>query len=82
MGLYIEERLCKGCGLCVHFCKRDTLRVSDRLNVKGYNVVEVFAPEKCKACKLCEMNCPDFAIYVESVKNKQKQRTKLTKTKI
>jgi len=27
--------------------------------------VEVFAPEKCKPCKLCEMNCPDFAVYVE-----------------
>jgi NAD-dependent dihydropyrimidine dehydrogenase PreA subunit len=41
--------------------------MSDRRNVKGYNVVEVAQPEKCKPCKLCEINCPDFVIYVESM---------------
>ena len=67
MVVYIEERFCKGCGLCVHFCRRDVLRMSERRNVKGYNVVEVFQPDKCKPCKLCEINCPDLAIYVESL---------------
>ncbi len=41
--------------------------MSERRNVKGYNVVEVFQPDKCKPCKLCEINCPDLAIYVESL---------------
>ena len=54
--------------LCIHFCKKGVLKISDKRNVKGYNVVEVFAPGKCKPCKLCEMNCPDFAVYVEAEK--------------
>ena len=65
MPVYIEEKLCKGCGLCVHFCKRGVLKMSSKRNVKGYNVVEVFAADRCKPCKLCEMNCPDFAVFVE-----------------
>jgi len=38
--------------------------MSERLNEKGYNVVEVVYPEDCNACNRCEINCPDFAIYV------------------
>jgi len=59
MVVYIEERLCKGCGLCMHYCPK-----SDRRNEKGFNVAEVADPEKCNACKMCEINCPDFVIYV------------------
>lgn len=64
MSVYIEEWLCKGCGLCVHFCPRGVLGMSERLNEKGYNVVEVIHAEKCKPCELCELNCPDLAICV------------------
>lgn len=65
MAVYIDEKLCKGCGLCVHFCPKEVLEMSDRRNEKGYNLAEVVNPEDCNACKLCEINCPDFAIYVE-----------------
>lgn len=68
MAVYIEESLCKGCGLCVHFCKKGVLRMSGKRNLKGYTVVEVCAADKCKPCKLCEANCPDFAVYVEAGK--------------
>jgi len=64
MALYIDEKLCKGCGLCVYYCPKGVLEMSDRRNEKGYNVVEVAHPEKCNSCKLCEISCPDFAIYV------------------
>ena len=78
MAVYIEERFCKGCGLCVYFCKHDVLRMSDRRNVKGYNVVEAFAPETCTSCRLCEFNCPDFALYVEAEKKtKPKEKRKV-----
>lgn len=78
MAVYIEERLCKGCGLCVRFCKRNVLKMSDRRNAKGYNVVGALMPEKCTACRLCEINCPDFALYIEAEKKakpKEKQKT-------
>lgn len=64
MAIYIEEELCKGCGLCVYYCPKGVLEMSDRRNEKGYNVVEVANPEKCNSCKLCEISCPDFVIYV------------------
>lgn len=64
MAVYIDERVCKGCGLCIHFCPKGVLAMSERLNEKGYNVVEVVYPENCNACDLCEINCPDLAIYV------------------
>ncbi len=64
MAIYIEERLCKGCVLCVHYCPKEVLKMSDRRNEKGYNVAEVANPEKCNSCKMCEINCPDFVIYV------------------
>lgn len=77
MAVYIEERLCKGCGLCVHFCKHDVLNMSDRRNVKGYNVAQVSQLDKCKFCRLCEMNCPDFALYIEGEKKpKSKEQRK------
>jgi len=64
MDVVIDERVCKGCGLCMHFCPKGVLEMSERRNEKGYNVVEVVYPENCNACSLCEINCPDFAICV------------------
>jgi 2-oxoglutarate ferredoxin oxidoreductase subunit delta len=68
MSINIDERVCKGCGLCVHFCKEGVLRISGRLNEKGHPVAEADQPEKCKLCHLCEIGCPDFAIYIEREK--------------
>ncbi len=64
MAVYIDERVCKGCGVCVQYCPQGVLRMSDRRNEKGYNVAEAALPDECKACKLCEINCPDLALYV------------------
>jgi len=61
---YFEKELCKGCGLCVYYCPKDVLRMTPRRNKKGYNVVETANPQECIGCKMCEINCPDFAIYV------------------
>jgi len=61
---YFEKELCKGCGLCVYYCPNDVLRMTSRRNKKGYNVVETANPQECIGCKMCEINCPDFAIYV------------------
>lgn len=64
MTIYIDEEICKGCGICVHHCPAGVLRMSNRHNNKGNNVAEVDKIEQCKLCKTCELNCPDLAIFV------------------
>ena len=58
----IEER-CKGCGFCIEFCPNDVLELSDKFNLKGYHPPVVVNPEKCVNCSLCQLICPEFAIW-------------------
>jgi len=55
----IDERLCKTCGICISFCPTDVLAAKEPL-MKAV----VKAPERCTACCLCELYCPDWAITV------------------
>ena len=57
-------RLCKGCGLCIEKCTAKTLKWSDKLGVYSTPAVEVSPDVPCKACKMCEMICPDCAISI------------------
>jgi 2-oxoglutarate ferredoxin oxidoreductase subunit delta len=43
------------------------LERSDVLNKYGYYPPTPAHIEKCIGCRLCEYNCPDFAIFVEEV---------------
>ena len=54
---------CKGCEFCVEFCPRGVLRMSEAFNAKGYHYPEVLEAGKCVECDLCEVICPDFAIF-------------------
>ncbi len=58
----IAER-CKGCGFCVEYCPKDILVMSDEFNQKGYHPPMVVKHGECINCNLCEMICPDFAIF-------------------
>lgn len=55
--IVIQEKLCKGCSICVDFCPTDVLEM------KG-SVVAVRNLEACTRCQLCDLRCPDFAIQV------------------
>jgi len=58
---------CKECGLCIAICPVKVLVRSSIENKYGYHPPEPSDIEKCIGCKLCEYNCPDFAIFVEKV---------------
>jgi 2-oxoglutarate ferredoxin oxidoreductase subunit delta len=52
---------CKGCNLCVEFCPTHVLEQGED------GRVIVAHPEKCTACRWCELHCPDFAIFAQDV---------------
>ena len=64
--LHVEERYCKGCGICIEFCPVKILKKSQKMNSRGYFPPESSEMGKCKKCGMCSLLCPDFAIVVES----------------
>ena len=48
--------MCKGC-ICVAFCPTNTLEMKE-------GKVEIVDMDACIECGLCELRCPDFAIYL------------------
>jgi len=55
---------CRGCGLCIAFCPKNVLKMSDRLNKKGVHPPEIIKEEDCILCENCMIYCPDLAIVV------------------
>ncbi len=53
----IHQEWCKGCEICVEFCKPGVLAM------EGLYAVVVDA-SACTGCLQCELLCPDFAIIV------------------
>lgn len=60
----IDEKRCKGCGLCVEFCPKHCLTLSEGLNSIGYHPAEMHEPQACSACALCAEVCPESGIAV------------------
>lgn len=60
MALKVYLERCKGCGICVAFCPKQVLELSE------LEKVVVAREQDCIKCKQCEMRCPDFAIFVEN----------------
>jgi len=55
----IDEELCTGCGICMESCSMDVIRMDED---RGKAVARY--PEDCSLCALCEIDCPEQAIYV------------------
>jgi NAD-dependent dihydropyrimidine dehydrogenase PreA subunit len=54
----------KGCGLCVDIGPTGTLQLYDDPKNKYGTSVKIDAPDFCIGCRMCELQCPDFAIFV------------------
>ncbi len=60
--IIIADR-CKGCGFCVEYCPCEVLEMSEEFKCKGYHPPLVVKSGECVNCNLCEMICPEFAIF-------------------
>lgn len=67
--VFILEDRCKGCAWCVEYCPCDVLVMSETFNRKGYHPPEIVKRGECVNCNLCEMICPEFAIFSAAVES-------------
>lgn len=63
--IYINQKWCKGCYICLEVCPKKVFEKSKEVSEKGFNPVSVAHPDQCTACLQCEMLCPDLAITVK-----------------
>jgi 2-oxoglutarate ferredoxin oxidoreductase subunit delta len=61
----IDEKLCKGCYICIRFCPMGVFVRSELIGELGYNLACVEYLERCNGCKACLLYCPDLAVAVE-----------------
>ncbi len=57
--LIIRRRLCKGCELCIKSCPEGVLKLDERQKVYVEDI------SRCIFCGICQVRCPDFAIWVD-----------------
>ncbi|MCE5215578.1 4Fe-4S dicluster domain-containing protein [bacterium] len=58
----IDVERCGGCELCVEFCPKKNLRMSETLTPRGIHPAEVCTEDGCTGCKICALMCPSVAI--------------------
>lgn len=60
-----NEKICKGCELCVIACPKKILKLdTSRVNIKGYYPAIVNNMSECIGCANCAKMCPDSVITV------------------
>lgn len=69
--VHIIKDRCKGCGFCVQYCPTDVLEMSHEFNAAGYHFPQIENIDNCICCGLCEMLCPEFAIWSTTKQEKE-----------
>lgn len=62
--IQISQELCKGCELCISFCPKRLISVSNKLNAAGYLPAVFSDNDECTGCAICALVCPEVAIEV------------------
>ncbi len=61
--IIIDFEKCKSCGICMEVCPNKLIRYSKTTNSSGVVTAEFCDTEnKCTACTLCAISCPEIAI--------------------
>jgi len=60
----IDQVMCKGCEVCIAFCPKKSLSVSDKVNAAGYFPAAFDEASECTGCAICAVVCPEAAIEV------------------
>ena len=63
----LDTQKCTGCSVCIANCPTNSIKLSDRVNNKGYHYAEMTG-EDCIGCSGCALVCPDSVITVYRVK--------------
>jgi len=61
--IIINTELCKGCGLCVTVCPKNSIVISKQSNKTGYFPAQTSNAD-CTGCCLCAIICPEAIIEV------------------
>lgn len=59
----INTERCKGCGLCITVCPKNSIVLSKRPNKHGYFPAQANNHD-CSGCAACAIICPDAVIEV------------------
>ena len=59
----INPERCKGCGLCIEVCPKNSITISSKTNNMGYFFAKPCG-DGCTGCAVCALICPDAAIEV------------------
>jgi len=62
--IVINQKLCKGCGICMEFCPKDVICPADKLNASGYLPAAFTDSGECTGCGTCALVCPEVVIEV------------------
>lgn len=69
--LTINRQRCKGCGMCLAYCSKGLLKLSEGINEAGYHPVEQIDPQQCTGCSLCVLMCPDICLELHRLPEKE-----------
>ncbi|MHC4737626.1 MAG: 4Fe-4S dicluster domain-containing protein [Planctomycetota bacterium] len=70
--IIIDTERCKGCGLCVIVCPKNSIIISKSSNKTGYFPAETNNTD-CTGCAMCAIICPEAIIEVQR-DNRDKSR--------